>query len=378
MKNVAIIGSTGSIGRNALAVMREYTAQFRVAALIAGKNADLLATQIAEFQPPFAALADAEIAMQWRRENRFPAAQIFGGDDGIAECLQASGANLCVSAFGGISGLLPTLAAIDAGLDIALANKETLVAAGEIVIARARQKGVKILPVDSEHSAVWQCLAGRDWASVHRVILTASGGAFRDTPPEQLNAMTPAAALKHPTWSMGKKVTVDSATLANKALEVIEARFLFDLPYEKITVLIHPQSVLHGAVEFADGTFIAQLAAPDMRLPILYALNGGEHWAGATPRLTLGQLASLTFAAPDTAKYPLFNLGVAAGKQGGLAPAFFSAANEVSVNLFLAGKIQFPEIATRVEKCLAQTPAGEATLDNVLIAHREARQIVGE
>jgi 1-deoxy-D-xylulose-5-phosphate reductoisomerase len=368
MKKIAIIGATGSIGRSALSVIRAHATRFRVTALIGGGNAAALAAQIAEFQPPVAALRDEKAARALARD--FPGTKIYGGETGIAECLPASGAEICVSAFGGIAGLLPTLTAMDCGMDIALANKETLVAAGEIVKRRARLRGVKILPVDSEHSALRQCLAGCEISRVRRAIITASGGAFLHW--TNLSAVTPAAALNHPTWSMGKKITIDSATLANKALETIEAHFLFDLPYDKIEVWIHPQSVVHGAVEFIDGALVAQLAVPDMRLPILQALSGGEHLPDGVPPLTLAQIANLTFAAPDAEKYPLLRLGLTAGRQGGLAPAVFSAANEAAALAFLAGEIRYPQIAASVEKCLERVPSGEATLENILSADRAA------
>lgn len=358
MKKIAIIGSTGSIGQNALEVIRLHPEEFSVCALIAKSNGAELARQAREFRPAETALADD------------------CGAEGVDECLRACGADVCLSAASGLAGLQPTLTAIDCGMEIALANKETLVAAGELIMPLVREKGVTLRPVDSEHSAIAQCLRSGRPAEVSRLVITGSGGPFREWPAERLAAATAADALKHPTWSMGRKITVDSATLANKALEVIEAHHLFAVPYDKISVYIHPQSVVHGAVEFADGAVVAQLANPDMRLPILYALAGENRRETGVEPLTLEKMANLTFTAPDLEKFPMLRLGLSAGRKGGLYPAVYSAANEMAVGMFLEGKIGFPDIARRVARALEQVPVLPLTLENIKTADADARKFV--
>lgn len=375
MRKVAIVGSTGSIGKNTLDVIRRHPDLFTVSALVAGGNAAELARQCREFRPAAAALCDGARADEFRKTAGDSARAVFFGKNAGADALRASGADICLSAAGGLAGLPPTLAAIDCGMDIALANKETLVAAGDIIMPLMAGKKLSLRPVDSEHSALAQALRAGAPREVSRLIITGSGGAFRDWPAEKMALATAADALRHPTWSMGKKITVDSATLANKALEVIEAHHLFAVPYEKIAVYIHPQSVVHGAVEFTDGALLAQLAMPDMRLPILYALTGGERRETGIAPLTLDKMAELTFSRPDPQKFPMLELGLAAGKQGGLAPAVYSAANEAAVELFLAGKISYPQIAARVAKALERAPSAPVTLENIVDADADARAV---
>lgn len=373
MKNVAVVGATGSIGQSALDVIRRHPGELRVCALVAGANAAGLARAAREFRPAFTALADPALAGEFRQGAGDAAGEFFAGADGVDECLRRCRADVCLSAAGGLAGLRPTLTAIDCGMEIALANKETLVAAGDVIMALVQEKKIALRPVDSEHSAIAQCLRAGALHEVSRLLVTGSGGPFREWPKQKLAAATPADALRHPTWSMGRKITIDSATLANKALEVIEAHHLFSMPYERIAVLIHPQSIVHGAVEFADGALVAQMGAPDMRLPILYALTGGARRETGAERLTLERLSSLTFAAPDLGRFPMLALGLEAARRGGLAPAIYSAANEAAVELFLAGKLSFPGIAAQVEAAMARVPALPVTLANVLAADAEAR-----
>lgn len=375
MKKIAIIGATGSIGTNALDVIKSHRDKFSVSALIAHRNHALLAQLAHEFSPAYLALMDPQ-AEKSLREIYHGDAKIFSGADGVDECLRVCGADFCISAASGIAGLLPTLTAIDCGMDIGLANKESLVAAGVIIMPLVAAKKIKLLPIDSEHSALQQCLCAGNNHEIARIIITGSGGAFRDWDIAQLSRATAAQALAHPTWKMGEKITIDSATLANKALEVIEAHHLFNIDYAKIDVLLHPQSIIHGAVEFIDGALIAQLATPDMRLPILSALSIPERLPNNVERLTLEKLSMLTFSAPDLAKYPLLKIGIDAGKRGGLLPTAFSSANEAAVKLFLQHKISYWEIVKRVEKAIASTPNLPVTIDSILLCDQEARKMV--
>jgi len=351
MKRLVILGSTGSIGQQALDVVRRLPGELEVLGLAAGRNVDLLTRQIAEHHPRYFA-AEGPVAPD-----------TVGGAVRLSlnELAGLPDADLVLVATVGSVGLAPTLAAIHAGTTIALANKEVLVVAGEVVAEEARREGVPILPVDSEHNALWQCLEGEaplgEWSpesKVARLVLTASGGAFRDRPLDSLAGVTPAEALAHPNWQMGPKVTVDSATLLNKGFEVIEARWLFGLPYDRIDVVMHRQSVVHSLVEFADGSLKAQLGPPDMRLPIQYALTYPRRRPSPVARLDLAALGNLTFGPLDEARYPCFRLARSAAEAGGTYPAALSGADESAVDLFLGGAIRFPDISRLIEQVLAE------------------------
>ncbi len=350
VKRVAVLGSTGSIGRQTLDVIRATPQRFRVVGLAAGKNLELLAEQINEFKPEYigGSLENNDIE---RLKNIVDIKNDLLPLDEIAA---SPGVDMVVIATSGTAGLRPTLAALRAGKDIALANKESLVSAGEIINGEAKKSGAWILPVDSEHSAVWQCLCGEDQAAA-RIILTASGGPFRRYSTEQLAEVTVAQALRHPSWQMGQKVTIDSATLMNKGLEVIEAHWLFNMPYDRIDVLVHPQSIIHSMVEFIDGSIRAQLSYPDMRLPIQYALSYPERLPNPRlPRVDWNQVRNLDFEPPDYDRFPCLGLAIEAGKQGGTCPAVLCGADEAAVELFLAGRIRFTDIAGAIERTLEQ------------------------
>jgi 1-deoxy-D-xylulose-5-phosphate reductoisomerase len=347
VKNLAVLGSTGSIGRQTLDVVRALPGRFRVVGLAAGKNLNLLAEQVAEFRPEFVSYAA-------RVEKSSPPG--FGAPGcrflSLEEMAAHPGVDTVVVATSGTAGLGATLAAARSGKNIALANKESLVTAGEIITAAAAQGGARILPVDSEHSAIWQCLEGEK-RPPHRIILTASGGPFLNYTRQQMAAVTVAKALEHPSWRMGRKVTIDSATLMNKGLEVIEARWLFDTAIDDVTVLVHPQSIVHSMVEFTDGSVKAQLSPPDMRLPIQYALTYPERLEnGSLPAFDWTRFADLHFEPPDTDRFPCLGLAIAAGKKGGTFPAVLCAADEAAVGLFLAGRIGFIDIAPLIERVL--------------------------
>ncbi|MEW6659993.1 MAG: 1-deoxy-D-xylulose-5-phosphate reductoisomerase [Thermodesulfobacteriota bacterium] len=376
MKKLAILGSTGSIGRSTLAVVAEHPLEFTVAALAAGRNVELLAGQIGQFQPALVSVQDEEAAA--RLKKLLPAGnrlEILAGPKGAAAVATAAGADLVVSAMVGAAGLEPTLAAIEAGITVALANKETLVAAGSLVMAAARKRGVALLPVDSEHSALMQAMEGQRREDVKKLWLTASGGPFRSWPGEKLARVTPAQALRHPNWDMGAKITIDSATMMNKALEVIEASVLFGLPVARIGVYIHPQSIIHSLVEFVDGSVIAQLGVPDMRLPIAYALTYPRRLPLSGPSLDLGQIAQLTFEEPDLERFPALRLGYEAASAGGTMPAVLNAANEVAVAAFLAERLSYQGIPRVVEETMgAHAPESLHSLEQVLEVNRWARE----
>lgn len=377
MKKIAILGATGSIGESTLEVVRTMPQLYAVKLLVAGKNVEKLAAAAREFKPTCVAIADVSCENALRDALHDETVRVFAGAEGISQAVAECGAEICVSAIVGSAGLLPTLSAIAAGMDIALANKETLVAAGALVMARVRESGVRLLPVDSEHNALFQCLVGQQKNTLRRLTLTASGGPFRGMTAEAIAAVTPAQALAHPTWEMGAKITIDSATLANKALEMIEAHWLFDIPYDKIDVLVHPQSVVHGLVSFHDGSVLAQMAMPDMCLPIEYALGYPDRLPSDRAAPDLARLGALTFEPPDRVVFPMLDLGIQAGSRGGTAAAVYSAANEEAVGLFLAGQISFAEIATRVQSALDTVPHRDGlTLDEILAAETQARQQV--
>ncbi|MBP8980106.1 MAG: 1-deoxy-D-xylulose-5-phosphate reductoisomerase [Syntrophobacterales bacterium] len=376
MKNIAILGSTGSIGRQSLAVIDGHRDRFAVNALAAGKNVVLLREQISRYRPRVAAVCDEEHARKLKELlGRDAGTDILCGPEGYRELAVDRENHLVLSAMVGAAGLLPTMAAVEAGRDIALANKETLVMAGELVMAMASARGVRILPVDSEHSAIFQCLQGNSRGAIRRIILTASGGPFRTWSPEALAGVTAAQALRHPNWEMGRKITIDSATMMNKGLEIIEARWLFDVTPERIDVVVHPQSIVHSLVEYCDGSVLAQLARPDMRLPIAYAFSWPERLVDSTPGLDLTTLAALEFQPPDTIKFPCLSLAGEALRIGGTMPAALNGANEVAVQAFLDGQIPFPGIPGVIAAVMeAHRVVDHPDLDAILAADFEARE----
>jgi len=370
---LAILGSTGSIGRSTLEVVDAHPDKLSVVALAAGRNAALLRAQAERYHPTLVSLDD-DGATDWRPDG----IERFVGAVGLCAAATHPDADIVVVATSGHAAIEPTLAALRAGKIVALANKETIVCAGELVMAAVQRAGNRLRPVDSEHSAVWQCLeTARPGAEPERIILTASGGPFRTTPMAQLRAMTAADALKHPTWNMGSKVTIDSATLMNKGLEMIEARWLFDMPYDRIDVVVNPQSIVHSYIEYADGSVIAQLGPADMRLPIQYALSYPERWPNAFRRADLPTVGHLDFEEPDLGRFPALRLAREAGIAGNTYPTVLSAADEVAVARFLRGEIGFLSIPALVQRALdAHTPDGPLTLESIQAADRWAREFV--
>ena len=381
MKAITLLGSTGSIGTQTLDIVAQYPEQFRIVGLTAGRNVTLLAQQIRQFRPEIVAISD-ENKLQELQEaiaDIDPQPIILAGETGVVEVAKYGDAQAVVTGIVGCAGLLPTIAAIQAGKDIALANKETLIAGGPVVNPLIEKHGVKILPADSEHSAIFQCLQGVLPGSLRRIILTASGGSFRDLPIEKLAGVTVADALKHPNWSMGQKITIDSATLMNKGLEVIEAHYLFGMDYDDIDIVIHPQSIIHSLIELQDTSVLAQLGWPDMRLPLLYALSWPERIHTNWKQFDLVKAGDLTFREPDHEKYPCMQLAYAAGRAGGSMPAVLNAANEQAVALFLEEKIQFLDIPKLIEKTCDKYQAHNCEspgLDDILAADKWARQEV--
>lgn len=379
MKAITLLGSTGSIGTQTLDIVTHHPDKFRVVGLATGRNVELLAKQVCEFTPEIVAIADETKlpALKQSIAHLDPQPIVLGGADSIVTVASYGDAEAVVTGIVGCAGLLPTIAAIEAGKDIALANKETLIAGGPVVLPLVEKYGVKLLPADSEHSAIFQCLQGVPEGGLRRIILTASGGAFRDWPVEKLSTVKVSDALKHPNWSMGQKITVDSATMMNKGLEVIEAHYLFGLDYDHIDAVIHPQSIIHSLIEVQDTSVLAQLGWPDMRLPLLYALSWPERIATNWEPLDLVKCGDLTFREPDHQKYPCINLAYAAGREAGSMPAVLNAANEMAVELFLKEKIQFLDIPTVIEQVCDRhrsdnTP--QPTLQNILDADQWARQ----
>ena len=401
MKAISVLGSTGSIGTQTLEIVEDFPDQFRVVALSAGRNLSLLVTQIQRHRPDVVALADPALLAELKdRLMALPAdsrpeplPHLVAGPEGLDVVASWDAADLVVTGIVGCAGLLPTLAAIRAGKDLAVANKETLIAAGPVVLPELKKSGSRLLPADSEHSAIFQCLQGTPWSDtarlstgvptpgLRRIQLTASGGAFRDWSAADLEKATVADATSHPNWSMGKKITVDSASLMNKGLEVIEAHYLFGLDYDHIEIVIHPQSIIHSMVELADSSVLAQLGWPDMKLPILYCMSWPSRLETPWRRLDLTEVGQLSFRAPDPAKYPCMDLAYAAGRAGGTMHAVLNAANEEAVAQFLEEKIHFLDIPKMIEgACEQHKPdlAANPCLDDVLAVDQWARQAVRE
>ncbi len=375
MKKIVILGSTGSIGVNTLDVASRFPDRFKVVGLTAGENIALLEKQIKIFRPKIVSVLKEDAAERLRQRCNGADVEIHAGVEGMISAATHPDADFVVSAIVGAAGLVPTVAAIRAKKDVALANKETLVMAGEIVTKEAEKKGVKILPVDSEHSAILQALGGYKNENVKRLILTASGGPFYNTSLSRKRLIKPKDALRHPNWKMGKKITIDSATLMNKGLEVIEARWLFDIPSKNIDVLIHPESIVHSMVEYIDGSVIAQLGVPDMRIPISYALSYPLRLDGGFPTLDLAKIGSLTFKRPDTKRFPCLSYAYEALETGGTMPAVLNAANEVAARAFLKEEIGFLDIPKIIKKVMSRHIRQDiVTIEDVLLADRWARE----
>ncbi len=383
MKRLGILGSTGSIGVSTLEIVAAHPEQYRVVSLSAGNNLQRLKEQIRRFRPQLVSVLCSDAASRLQDELGTDGPQVYSGVEGLIACASHEQIDMVVTAVVGAAGLIPTMAAIEAGKDIALANKETLVTAGPLVMAAVARQGVQLYPVDSEHSAIFQSLEGHRKNDVRRLILTASGGPFRDLPAADLKQVTLADALAHPNWNMGRKITIDSATMMNKGLEVIEARWLFDLPAEQIAVHIHPQSIVHSMVEYVDGAVMAQLGIPDMKTPIAYALSYPDRLPLDLPPLDLCALKNLSFAEPDLDKFPCLAMAFQALGMGGTAPAVLNAANEVAVDAFLREQIDFLDIADIISGVLdSHVPAPLDHIDDALRAdlwsRQEARHILAQ
>ena len=378
MKRVTILGATGSIGLRTLELVASFSDEFTVAGLAArGSNVERVADICRKYSPKAVALLDAVARDELARLLPSPRPELLAGAEGLVAVARDVDADVVVSALVGGAGLLPTMAAIEAGRTMALANKETLVMAGSLMTAAAKRRGVALLPVDSEHSAVFQCLVGHNRGDVHRILLTASGGPFREWPADRFAGITVEDALKHPTWKMGAKITIDSATLMNKGLEIIEARWLFDVPADKVQVIVHPQSVVHSMVEYVDGSVIAQLGVPDMGIPILYALTYPERRPTPAVRLDLTRTGALTFFEPDVVKFPCLRLARAALDVGGTAPVILNAANEVTVAAFLERRLPFVQIPALIERALDRLEQGPLTsIEQCVAVDADARRRV--
>ena len=375
MKTIVILGSTGSIGTNTLDIVERFPEEFRVAGLTAGSNDEKLEAQIRRFKPRVVALSDTAAAARLQERCAGLPVEILSGQDGLVQVASASEADLVISAIVGGAGLVPTLAAIRSGTQIALANKEPMVMAGKLMQDEARRLGVRIFPVDSEHSAIFQSLEGHRKVDVRRLILTASGGALWPLSKEELHDVTPERALQHPNWKMGAKITIDSATLMNKGLEVVEARWLFDIPESQIEVMIHRESIIHSLVEYRDRSMIAQLGLPDMRTPISYAMNYPGRMPLDLPSLDLTEMGTLTFCKPDHDRFPCLSLGYESLRIGGTMPATMNAANEIAVEAFLNGGIGFTDIAGIIRSTMdLHTTKDIESLEDALEADRWARE----
>ena len=367
MKKIAILGSTGSIGTQTLDVVREHSDELQVVALAAGSNKERLKEQIKEFHPKLVSLSDEKKAQELKEELAGEQVEVVCGMEGLIEVAGADSADVVVTAVVGMMGILPTMEAIKKGKDIALANKETLVTAGHLIIPMAKEYGVSILPVDSEHSAIFQSLQGEPKAALDKILLTASGGPFRGKSAEFLETVTLEDALNHPNWSMGPKITIDSSTMVNKGLEVMEAKWLFGVDYSQIEVVIQPQSIIHSMVQYVDGAIIAQLGTPDMRVPIEYALFYPERRSLSGDRLHFSKLSQITFEKPDYKVFRGLSLAIEAGKTGGTMPTVFNAANERAVAKFLKGEIKYTDIVRSIEKCMdAHKVSAHPDLEEIL------------
>lgn len=377
-KSLVLLGSTGSIGQQTLEVVKAHPGQLKVTALAAGRNRLLLEEQARFFKPQYVALYDKEAASQLRGRLEDLPIEVLSGLEGLNLLAELPEADLVVNALTGFAGLEPTLKALKQGRTVAMANKEPIVAAGDLLMGQAQRAGAVILPIDSEPSAIFQCLRGESRA-VQRLLITASGGPFRGWSQKQMETITPQMALRHPNWNMGPKITVDSSTMMNKGLEVIEAHFLFDVGYEHIDVLVHPRSLVHSLVEFKDGSIIGHLGVPDMRIPIQYALSYPERWDNPFPRLDLAEAASLTFERPDRESFPCLDLAYQAGREGGTMTAVLNAADEAAVELFLSERIGFLDIPRLIEGALGRhrSTAG-SDLETIIDADNWARQWVKE
>lgn len=372
IKKISLLGSTGSIGTQTLDVVRAYEDRLKVVALAAGTNVDLMEKQVREFKPSLAVMYDEKAALELRERLKDIDVKISAGMEGLIEAATVLDANIVLTAVVGMIGIRPTIAAIKAKKDIALANKETLVCAGHIIMPLAKEMGVKILPVDSEHSAIFQSLNGERHNKISKILLTASGGPFRGMKTDELRTKTVEDALKHPNWSMGRKITIDSASLVNKGLEVMEAAWLFDVPLDSIQVLIHPQSILHSAVEYEDGAVIGQMGTPDMKLPIQYALFYPDRLPMNNEKLALYKIAGMTFELPDMETFRGLKLAISAAKTAGSMPTVFNAANEKAVAAFLEKKIGFLEIYDIIENAMkSHKVIDNPTVDDILNAERE-------
>jgi len=376
MKKIIILGATGSIGRNCLEVIRANPRRFRLIGISANRNMGQCEKIIGEFRPKMAAISHPASFMRLKKAAH-GRTSILAGEEGILEMIESLDADTIVSAIVGSAGLLPTLASVKKGVRVAIANKEPMVMAGRLITGAAKKSGASLLPIDSEHSAVFQCLNGESDRRLKEIILTASGGPFLHTAYRELAKVTPAMALKHPKWKMGAKITIDSATLMNKGLEVIEARWLFGVPPEKIKVLIHPQSIVHSMVEFEDTSVMAQMGIPDMKVPIAYALSHPDRLPASQRRLDLVKEKKLEFFPPDTKRFPCLNLAYSALAKGGTMPAVLNAANEAAVEAFLEGRAGFLDIPRLVEQAMSGVPLrADSKLENIIKAHKEGRELV--
>ena len=375
MTSAVVLGSTGSIGRNCLSVVRDNASRFKVVGLAAGSNIDLLAEQVKEFAPGVVAIGDARAREEFSRRNEFPGLIVLGGEEGLRRLSSLRTADVVVNGLVGACGLVPTLEAVKAGKRVALANKESIVLAGEIVMKSAAEHGATVLPVDSEHSGVHQCMSGRD-GQVKRIVLTASGGPFLGRSPQELRTVSPEDVMRHPVWKMGRRICADSATLLNKGFEVMEARWLFGVELSEIGVLIHPQCAVHALVEFSDGTTLAQISRPDMRIPIQYAMSYPERLQGPLPACDLSKVGPLVFSEPDLRQFPCLRLAYSAAAEGGTRPAQLNAADEVAVRAFFDGRIRFTDIPVVLEKSLELSRSGPAeSVEAILEADAGAREV---
>lgn len=373
-RRTVILGCTGSIGQSSLKVAQDIPERMEVIGLAASRSVEMFVQQVSTWHPRCAALADPESAAKAREQLGAGSPEILEGEEGLCTLATLPEADLVIIAIVGTAGLRPALAAIEAGKDIAIASKEILVMAGETVMEAARRKGVRVLPIDSEHNAIFQCLEGRHPHEVSRLILTASGGPFRTRPAHMLAEVTPEQALKHPTWEMGRKISIDSATLFNKGLEMIEARWLFDIPMDRVEVVVHPQSIIHSMVEFVDSSVLAQMSVTDMCFPIQYAVTWPERVPNRLPPINFAQLAKLEFEAPRTSDFPALDLAREAGTAGGTLPAVLNAANEIAVDAFLAGRCSFPAIWETVEAVMrSHLQEADPNLESILMADAQAR-----